>query len=162
MKETRVCVSCHKTFLKDDMAKYASTRSATMQWYCRKCLEEKKSREEFSDQVCRIFGIKAPGPRLWRDRANLIEKYGYTDSLIVQCLDYISNVKKFKKYAESLCLIKPKLVDEMLAYKKAQLVNNNRIISAMNQETNEYIVPIEKHKEEKKTKINPDDYLFDD
>lgn len=162
MKENLVCYSCKNTFPRNDVVYYASNRSNTQHPYCRKCLEEKKLRDEFSDKVCQIFGIKTPGPRIWTERKRLINNYGYTDNIIINCLDYIYNVKKYKKLSESLCLINPSLVDEMLRYKKTQLVNNNRIISAMNQQTDEYIVPIAKNKEERKEKMNPDDYLFDD
>ena len=162
MRLTHQCYGCKESFLKSSMVKIFSASGRTSQWYCPKCADEKHAREAFSDKVCQIFGIKTPGPRIWTERKRLQNTYGYTDNIIINCLDYIYNVKKMKKLSESLALIKPLMVEEMMAYQKREEFNNNKIIAAMNTEMKEYIVPLPKRKEKKKEKMNPDDYLFDD
>lgn len=162
MKLTHKCYGCKESFRKTDMVEIFSASGQTSQWYCPKCANEKHAREAFSDKVCQIFGIKSPGPRIWTERKRLRDTYGYTDNTIIDCLDYIYTVKKMKKLSESLALIKPSMIEEMMNYKKREEFNNNKIIAAMNTEMKEYVVPLPKRKEKKKEKMNPDDYLFDD
>ena len=162
MRLTHKCYGCGESFRKTDMIEIFSASGKTSQWYCPKCADEKHAREAFSDKVCQIFGIKAPGPRIWTERKRLRDTYGYTDNIIIDCLDYIYSIKKMKKLSESLALIKPSIIEEMMNYKKREESNNNKIIAAMNTEMKEYVVPLPKRKEKKKEKINLDDYLFDD
>ena len=162
IKLTRKCYGCGESFRKENMIEIFSISGKTSQWYCVKCANEKHVRDAFSDKVCQIFGLKTPGPRIWTERKRLQNTYGYTDDIIVDCLDYIYNVKKFRKLVESLALVKPSMVDEMMTYKKHQDYNNNKIITAMDTEMKEYIVPLKKKIEKKKEQLNPDDYLFDD
>jgi hypothetical protein len=103
-----------------------------------------------------------PGPRIWTERKRLIDTYGYTDQTIIDCLDYLYNVKKLKKLAESLCLVKPTTVNEMLQYKKRKAFEATQLGLAMQTETNEYIVPTPKKKKQiKKIEYNPDEWLDD-
>ena len=160
--KTRVCFKCKESFLMDDMVHYASPRAQQLQWYCQQCYKEKIERDNFSDKVCYIFGIKMPGPRIWTERKRLIDTYGYTDQIIIDCLDYLYNVKKMKKLAESLCLITPTTVNEMLTYKKKQSFEANKLSAAIQQEQREYIIPTPKRKKQiKKIEYNPDEWLDD-
>lgn len=103
-----------------------------------------------------------PGPRIWTERKRLIDTYGYTDQTIVDCLDYLYNVKKMKKLAESLCLVTPTTVHEMLMYKKQKIAEAQQLSLALKTEQKEYVVPTPKRKRQKqKTIYNPDDWLED-
>lgn len=162
MKETRKCSQCKQDFLKNEMVQYASPRAKTMLWYCKKCLENKKQRDKFSDKVCYIFGIKTPGPRIWAERKRLIEKFGYTDQTIIDCLEYLYNVKKMKKISETLYLINPKTVEEMKNYQRRNSAEAQNLIRASQVETKEYIVPVEiNNKKRNKIEYNPDEWLDD-
>ena len=158
-KNIRKCFNCKQEFLTNDMTQYASPRAKKMQWYCQKCLKEKKLRELFFEQVCKIFGIKAPGPRIWTERKRLQDNYGYTDNIIVDCLDYIYNIENKKKISESLALITPEMIDKMKSYQKKKQTESIKLAHAMQQETKEYIVPIKENKEKKKIDYDPDDWL---
>lgn len=92
MRLTKLCHGCKQSFRKSELIDYASPGAKTMYSYCSKCLEEKHSRENFSNKVCSIFGIKTPGPLIWTQRKRLQDTYGYTDDIIVECLDYLYNV----------------------------------------------------------------------
>lgn len=104
---TKKCHGCGENFLRDQLIDYASPNAKTLYSYCQKCYKEKIAKDKFSEKVCSIFGLKKPGPRIWQDRKRIQEKYGYTDDVIVDCLDYIYNIKKLKKLSESLCLVTP-------------------------------------------------------
>ena len=160
--DTRVCFSCKESFLKNDMVQYASVRAKQLHWYCKKCHQEKIAKDNFTDAVCKIFGIKMPGARIWTDRKRLIDTYGYSDQTIVDCLDYLYNIKKVKKLAESLCLITPVTVHEMLEYKKQKSFEIVYMAKAFETEMVEHIIPTPKRKKQiKKIEYDPDEWLDD-
>jgi len=162
MQITRKCAGCKQDIRKDEMVQYFSPSGKTSAWYCKTCLAEKQARERFSNKVCEIFGIKAPGPRIWTERKRLRETYGYTDDSIVSCLDYIYNVLKKDKLTESLALVNPKSMAQTKSWKADKQARAGSIAAAIaNTETHEYVVPIQEKKKEKK-EINLDDGLFDD
>ena len=93
MQITRKCAGCKQDIRKDEMIQYATPSGKTTYWFCKSCYEEKLEREKFQNKVCQIFGIKSPGPVIWTQRKRLRDTYGYTDEVIVDCLDYIYNVE---------------------------------------------------------------------
>lgn len=161
MAKTLTCYGCKEKFLKEQLTKIWSFSGKTGNWYCAKCANEKNAREAFSNAVCSIFGIKAPGPRIWTERKRLIDTYGYTDNTIIDCLNYLYNVEKKKKIAESLCLINPTSVDRMISWKKTQEYKAIQLAAAYKTETKEHIVPIKENTTQKTEELNPDSWLED-
>ena len=159
MKLTRKCAICKEDCRKEEMIQYTSYSGKTSHWLCRDCYTQKINREAFSNKVCQIFQIKTPGPRIWADRKKIQEKYGYTDQIIIDCLDYLYKVQNTKILSESLCLVTPTNVEKMLQYKKTQLAKAQLLAAAANQEIKEHIVPIKEIEERKKEILNPDDFL---
>lgn len=134
LRPTLKCHECKEVFRREEMIAYASPNSKTSFNYCPKCYEEKLARENFSRTVCRIFGLKAPGPRIWKERERLRDTYGYTDDTIVDCLEYVYEVNNTKKLAESLCLVTPTNVEKMMQRKRAQEFRKNLLNEAMKTE----------------------------
>ena len=162
MKPTLVCSKCHDTFRREEMVKYASINCKTALWYCPKCLQEKQENEWFINEICRIFGVKSPGGRIYKERLELKEKYGYTDKTIIECLEYVYNVEKLKKDSVSLYFVKPDMIEKMMKYKRSLAAEGNSFAQAMKEATyTEYVVPIREATERKNEFLNPDDY-FDD
>lgn len=162
MKETKKCHECKQEFKNEMLISYASLKSKTSYNYCPTCLKIKQDRDAFSDKVCAIFGLKAPGPRIWTERKRIIEKYGYTDEIIIKCLDYLYNAVRKRKLSESLCLVTPEVVDQMLQYEKQKTNESLKIIRASQIEHKEYIVPTQELKNKKKQIFDPDSWLEDD
>ena len=161
MKITRKCYGCKQDIHKDEMFQYSTLSGKTSYWYCKPCYEERMARERFQVKVCQIFGIKAPGPRIWTERKRLIDTYGYTDDAIVDCLEYIYNVQHMNKLAESLALVNPRSMNEMKVWRAEQKGRANSIAAAIvNMETKEYIVPVRENTNKKK-EINLDDALLE-
>lgn len=161
MQLTRKCHGCKQDIRKDEMIQYSSLSGKTSYWFCKDCYEERLARERFSLKVCQIFGLKSPGPVIWSQRQNIKNKYGYTDDAIVDCLEYIFNVRKFNKLYESLGLVNPRSMEEMRkwrANKKAMASGVAASISTM--EVHEYIPPVRENTSKKK-KLNLDDALLD-
>lgn len=161
MKNTKMCYECKEQFNKLELIDYASPKAKTMHSYCRSCLKKKQARDAFSDKICMIFGLKTPGPRIWTERKRLQETYGYTDQTITECLEYIYNIEKKKKLAESLTLVRPQMVNKMEAYKRQQDYNGAKIaqsIAATRQE--EHVVPIrENNNRVSRCNWDPDQFL---
>lgn len=159
MKLTQQCFLCKQEFRKTELISYASASAKVSHWYCPECLKEKQSRERFSNKICMIFGIKQPGPRIWTERKRLIDKYGYTDDLIIDCLDYIYNIENKKKLVESLTLVTPTTMNKMLQWKRTQEAKGKMLSAAMDTKTTTYIVPIKENIGEEEKLLNADDYL---
>lgn len=62
--------------------------------YCQGCYTLAVEKAQFSEAVCRIFGLKRPGALIWTQRKQLREKHGYTDKMIICALEYIRKIKK--------------------------------------------------------------------
>ncbi len=162
MQISRKCSGCEQSFRKTELVEYFSASGKTSSWYCPQCLKERQSRDKFSAKVCEIFRLKSPGPVIWKQRKKLMDTYGYTDDTIINCLEYIYNVKHFSKLSETLVLIKPALVEEMKAWKRQQDNKTGSLAAAiLNTNIKEYIVQVDEE-ENKKEEINLDDGLFDD
>ena len=163
MSERKVlkCYECKEIFRREELISYCPNGAKHEHWYCKNCLQEKQEREKFSNYICTLFGLKSPGPRIWTERKRLQDKYGYTDSTILDCLDYIYHVENKKKFAESLCLVSPSMVSKMQQYKRMKDNQASSIVQAMKTETHEYVVPIRENKEKVTKKLNLDDFLDD-
>lgn len=160
MKLTRKCCQCKQSFNKSEMIEYASPGAKTMQWYCPECLEKKHSRENFANTICKIFGTKAPGARIWKERLRLEEKYGYTDSTIIECLNYLYNVEHNNKSIVSLYLVTPTNVEKAIQWKRERKEQANSLIAAMEEEHREIVFPLKQNKKSNKEILNADDFLF--
>lgn len=158
MKLTKQCYSCKQEFRKTELIDYAAPGTKQMHSYCPKCLEEKHNRENFANKVCQIFGIKAPGPIIWTQRKRLRDTYAYSDDIIIDCLDYLYNIRGMKKLSETLVLVTPEAINDMMRYKQKK---TEQLIKGMNMKTEEHIVPIQKPKERKKVIWDSDDWLED-
>ena len=58
------------------------------------CAEQKKEKDELTDFICKLFGFKAPGPRIYAQIKKFVNDNGYTYKEIRLTLDYFFNVKK--------------------------------------------------------------------
>lgn len=162
MQLTRKCAGCKQDIRKDEMVQYFSPTGKTSAWYCHTCLEEKLEREKFSQKVCTIFQLKSPGPRIWTERKRLRTKYGYTDDTIINCLEYLYEVKKIDKLAETLVLVNPQNVAKMKIWQAERRALGGSIIAAITQtQAKEHIIDIPEPVS-KKEKIDLDADLYDE
>jgi hypothetical protein len=159
---TRKCAGCKQDIRKEEMIQYFSITGKTSQWLCRDCYEEKIAREKFSDRICQIFGLKAPGPVIWTQRKKIKSEYGYTDDVILDTLDYVYNVKKIKKISETLFFVQPQLVEQMKKWKKNKEHEAQELMeSTVKINKKSELVPVFNKKKERK-QTNLEDGLFDD
>lgn len=155
---TYKCHSCKEIFLASSMNEEITSSGVTFH-YCQKCYNEKVERMNFYQKICEIFGLKAPGPRIWTERRRLINTYGYTDKIIIDCLDYIYNVEKKRKLTESLCLVTPTTVNAMMRWKRNNENKGILLAAASQQKPKEINVDIKENNDNVKEDCNPDDWL---
>ena len=162
-REFLTCSVCKQKFPSGNIMEYASERATTTKKYCPRCLKERKERDAFFNTVCQIFGLKAPGPRIWTERKRLKLKYGYTDNTIIDCLKYLYEVEQVKKLSESLYLVTPTNVEKMQQWKHEQEIKGALIGAAItNMTTNEYVAPIQENTTIIKEELDPDAWLIDE
>lgn len=147
-----MCFSCKEKFNRTEMITYKNHR------YCKSCYEEKLERDKFSQYVCALFHIKAPGPKIWTQRKRLIEK-GYTDDTILKTLMYLYEVKSKKKLTETLGLVSVNNINAALNYYMGRDIHAAIMAEAMINAPKEVKQIKRRDLEEKKTYTNPDDIL---
>lgn len=153
------CYECKEKFPREQLVAYSSPNSVTQHNYCPKCLEEKIERDKFSEEVCRIFGLKAPSARIWAERKRIQEQYGYTDGTIIDCLKYVYEINDTKKLSTSLCLVTPTNVEKMLKMKRRQAVTANHFESALNMKYNKQVLSYKESPDREKIHIDIDSVL---
>ena len=162
LKPTLKCHECKEVFPREQMIFYCSPCAKTGYNYCQACYANKIAREKFSQTVCQIFGLKAPGPRIWKERERIQNTYGYTDETISDCLRYIYEVNKTKKLAESLCLVTPSNVEKMMQLKRTQEFRKNVINEAMNTTYNIKYIDVRENEDKENLELeDPNDFLED-
>ena len=90
-----------------------------------------------------------------------MDTYGYTDEVIVHCLDYIYTVEKKKKLVESLCLVTPQMVDKAQKWQKTEETKANLLTRAaiMSQDMPVQTVRAQHSTKKNRIILNADDYL---
>ena len=158
-RTTLKCSVCKQDFLKEEIIRYTPEGRKTEYKLCKKCYEEKIAKERFAKTVCDIFGLKLPGKRVWGDRKDLIEKYGWTDDIICRTLLYLYEVKGVKKLSNSLVMVTPEAVYEMQQWERGQQTKKNLFNNMMNHEYKYEYIDIPDDKDEEEQLDNLDDYL---
>ena len=131
--EVKKCWKCKKEFRKEELVDYCAPGYKTFHSYCKKCLKEQQDFDALKLKIVSIFGNDQKlWPRIMRERKRLITQYGYTDSTIMDCLDYLYNVLKMKVLSKSLCLVTPTNIERMKKYKREQAMAAGYIIAAAN------------------------------
>lgn len=151
------CFGCKQPFRREELVQYVSDHAEIPHWYCSTCLAEKEEKDYFYVEICKLFGLKAPGAKIWTQRKRIIDTYGYDDKTIIECLKFLFETTNVKKL-ESLGLVTPQSVEAMRAWKREKEQLGNNVTQAIRTNIKERQVSV---KENKRTKveINPDDWL---
>lgn len=133
--------------------------------YHTKCYAKVLDRKNLVAYVCKLFGLKAPGPVIYAQRKTFAEKYGYTDAGMLKTLIYLYDIKKTKidGAQERIGLI-PYAYDEAQEYFKAEEFKKQEIAHKMaeairNQKIEIIHVKQLRPQEKKKDIISPDQIL---
>lgn len=157
-RATLTCCYCKQKYPREEIIYYGSQENPLK--YCPACYKEKRAREKFYDFVCELFGIRAPGPKIYAQRKKLKENFGYSDETIMQTLEYLYKVENYKKGFESLGLVNPQNVDKALSYFESIRKEKERFAAMEPTKIRKIIVPM-KPKEKKIELLDINDYLED-
>ena len=155
------CYECKEKFPREQLVAYATPGAVTQHNYCPKCLEDKIARDNFSAEICKIFGVKSPGARIWTERKRIQDEYGYTDNTIIDCLKYVYETAGAKKIVNSLCLVTPTNVEKMMKMKRRQTVTANHFESALNMKYNKEVISYREAPKKKDIHLDIDSILED-
>lgn len=153
-----VCTSCKNRFYRNDLIPYKGLN------YCQDCYAAKLAREKFSEEICSLFGIMTPGPRIWKQRKDMIAQYNYTDDMIILAIKYAKYVKKMQDFGYSIG-IAPYVMDEAIKYYNYSPENPTPVIEEETRqpveepETTPIQVAVKKEKKKKQVELDPDAFL---
>lgn len=159
LKPFLTCCSCKEKIPREQIIYYGSKEN--LMKYCPECHKEKISREKFYNFICELFGIKAPGPKIYAQRKKIKAAYGFTDETIMKTLDYLFNVKKLNKGFESIGLVNPQNVEEARKYFEEKKKKEEKLREAEQTRIEKIVVPVKK-KERKVELIDIDALLEED
>lgn len=142
------CSYCGTGVLKADAQRHKNKN------YHADCLEIQLSKEELTDYICRLFSLKAPGPRIYTQIKTFLDKYPYyTYKGIKQALVYFYEVQKkpIDKANQGIGIV-PYVYDSAQEYYNSIAMRQERVATALSSslsiESQEIIVK----KQEKKKK----------
>ncbi len=159
MRSTLKCSVCKQSFDRNTIVQYTPIFNKIAKNYCPDCLKLRQEQDRFAMTVCKIFQLEFPTPRIWKNRSDLQKKYGYTDKVITDCLEYLYFVEKKTVLSESLTLVTPTTVDAMIRYKNRQQVQGQSIARSTTTSYTKKIVNMEAEKPQKVQDFNPDHWL---
>ena len=152
------CCYCKEKIPREQIIPYGSKENILN--YCPNCYKEKISREKFYNFICELFGLRAPGPKIYAQRKKLKTTYGFTDETIMKTLDYLFNVKKLNKGYESIGLVNPQTVEEAKNYFEEKKKNEEKLKEAEKTRIEKVIIPIKK--KERKVELIDIDALLEE
>ena len=143
------CSLCGLGVLKAEAVRYKNKN------YHADCKEKKVEKEELSEYICRLFSLKAPGPRINTQLKSFFEKYpNYTYKGIKQALEFFYEVqKKPKEKANQGIGIVPYLYDSAQEYFNNISLRQERVAEALSNSLNVQTQNIVVKKQEKEKKL---------
>ena len=148
--KVKKCWKCKEEFREDELIQYVSPGMKTLHNYCKKCFQEQQDFDALKMKIVSIFGSDEKlWPRVMVERKRLKAKYGYTDQTIIDCLDYVYNVKKEKILSRSLYRVTPTMIEEMKKYKRSIAMAAGQVVAAAKIEIVDRPVTIQENTTEK-------------
>lgn len=88
-QNTVKCSFCGTGVVKTEAVRYKNKN------YHSNCADLQQQREELTDYICRLFSLKSPGPRIYTQIKNFLERYpNYTYKGIKQALEFFYEIQK--------------------------------------------------------------------
>ncbi len=116
------------------------------------CAEKQKDKDDLVEYICRLFGLKRPGPTVYSQLKNFMEKYShYTFKGVKNALIYFYEVQKNStKNSKQGIGIVPYIYDEAFQYFSKLGNKQNKIKESLNKQLDKEVQVI-KATEKKET-----------
>lgn len=148
------CAFCGNGVFKVDAKRYKNKN------YHEECMNKQIEKENLTEYICKLFSLKAPGPRIYTQLKNFFEKYpNYTYKGIRQALEYFYEVRKNKidKANQGIGIV-PYVYDEAENYYNGISQRQERVANELN---NSLLVAPQEIKVQKKDKKKKNLYDLD-
>ena len=119
------------------------------------CKAKKIEKEELSEYICRLFSLKAPGPRINAQLKSFFEKYpNYTHKGIKQALEYFYEIQKkpIEKANQGIGIV-PYVYDSAQEYFNNISLRQERVAQALSNSLDAQTQTIVVKKQEKKKQL---------
>ena len=163
MAKVKMCHMCRQQFKREELIDYARAGSKTSYSFCPACLKKEQEKEWFYNEICKIFGVKAPGPQINAEHKRIQDTYGYTDQTIIDCLHYVYEIEKIPQKKVTLYFVNPTMIEKMMKYKRMLAAEGNSFAQAIKETTQResIIVKVREATPRKPEILNPDEFLDD-
>ena len=142
------CSFCGNGVLKVEAERYKNKN------YHAECAELQKQREELTEYICRLFSLKAPGPRIYTQIKSFLEKYPhYTYKGIKQALEFFYEVQKkpIEKANQGIGIV-PYVYDSAQEYFNGITMRQERVATEISSALSTVAQEVKVKKPEKKKK----------
>lgn len=142
------CSLCGNGVLKVDAQRHKNKN------YHAECLAQQIDKEDLTDYICRLFSLKAPGPRIYTQIKTFFDKYpNYTYKGIKQALVYFYEVqnKPIDKANQGIGIV-PYVYDSAQEYYNNISMRQERVATALSSSLSVATEEIVVKKQEKKKK----------
>lgn len=122
--------------------------------YHSECLKEQIDKEELTNFICRLFSLKAPGPRIYAQIKSYLEKNNYTYKGILQALQFFYEIQKHStdKSNQGIGIV-PYVYDAAQEYYNNISLRQERVATAISGSLDVQPTVIKVQKKEKKKKL---------
>ena len=144
------CAFCEQFMDKDNSVRYNEKN------YHPNCLQKQKDKEELFKYICTLFGLKKPGPTVYSQLKNFMQKNNsYTYKGVLNSLKYFYEVKRNStKNSNQGIGIVPYVYDEAYEYYEKINHKQSKIETKLNEQLNkDYKVVTVKEQKQKQKKL---------
>jgi hypothetical protein len=142
------CSFCGQGVIKLEAQRYKNKN------YHSNCAELQKQKDELTEYICRLFSLKAPGPRIYAQIKSYLEKYPYyTYAGIKQALVYFFEIQKksIDKANQGIGIV-PYVYDDAQEYFNRITIRQERVATELSDTLSVAAQEIKIKKQEKKKK----------
>jgi hypothetical protein len=142
------CSFCGQGVIKLEAQRYKNKN------YHSNCAELQKQKDELTEYICRLFSLKAPGPRIYAQIKSYLEKYPYYTYIgIKQALVYFFEIQKksIDKANQGIGIV-PYVYDDAQEYFNRITMRQERVATELSDTLSVAAQEIKIKKQEKKKK----------
>jgi hypothetical protein len=142
------CSFCGQGVIKLEAQRYKNKN------YHSNCAELQKQKDELTEYICRLFSLKAPGPRIYAQIKSYLEKYPYYTYIgIKQALVYFFEIQKksIDKANQGIGIV-PYVYDDAQEYFNRIIIRQERVATELSDTLSVAAQEIKIKKQEKKKK----------
>lgn len=123
-------------------------------YFHKDCLKKRNDRNELFDYICKLYNLKAPGPRIMQQVNSFIYNNNYTYFGIMKTLEYFYEIKKgdIKKSNDGVGIVPFIYIEAQQYYENIRRIQL-RLQNGLEEKTEQVIIKVKAREEETRKKI---------